>query len=60
MNLLELRKKLKISQMSMAKLLGTGISTYITWEKEVAKPNEENQKKIDELIKKGEQNGRNS
>lgn len=54
LELLELRKKLKLSQIEMAKLLETGISTYITWERGVAKPNESNQKKIDNLIKKGE------
>ena len=54
LKLLELRKKLKLSQIEMAKLLETGISTYITWERGVAKPNESNQKKIDNLIKKGE------
>jgi len=49
-NLKEFRTKHKLSQISMAAKLGISLFTYVTWEKGVGNPNEDNQVKLDRLV----------
>ena len=52
-DLKEYRIKNGLSQMDMASRFNVSMNAYILWEREISTPNEENQKKIDELLKKG-------
>lgn len=45
-NLLDERKRLKLSQFDMASGIGVSINTYINWERNVMNPNPENEEKI--------------
>ena len=51
MNLKEIRKENGLTQIDMAKKLKVSLNTYILWERGANNPNEENQQKIDQLIK---------
>ena len=48
----EKRIELGITQMEAAKRIGVSLSSYRMWEFGVTSPNEENQKKLDEMLKK--------
>lgn len=50
MNFKEIRTKLGLSQVQMAYKLNVSIGTYINWERGVMKPNEENEKKLKEVL----------
>lgn len=51
MNLLELRKKMKMTQIDVAVKIGVSLTAYQLWEKGANNPNEENLKKLKELFK---------
>lgn len=51
-NLKEFRKENGLTQADMARKLDISIGTYRNWEMEVVNPNEENKKKLEELIEK--------
>jgi DNA-binding XRE family transcriptional regulator len=51
-NLKEFRKENGLTQADMARKLDISIGTYRNWEMEVINPNEENKKKLEELIEK--------
>lgn len=53
-DLKEYRTSRGLSQMTMASKLGVAMNTYILWERKINNPNEENQKKIDEVLRKGD------
>lgn len=53
MGLKEFRTNEGKTQLDMAIILGVSLMTYQLWERKAMNPNEENQKKIDELLKKG-------
>ena len=53
MELKEFRTNEGKTQLDMAIILGVSLMTYQLWERKAMNPNEENQKKIDELLKKG-------
>ena len=53
MNLRERRLKAGFTQVDMAVKVGVSLTTYIMWEKLVAKPNEENAKKLEEVLNGG-------
>jgi len=46
----EKRKKNGYTQIDVAVKVGVSLSTYILWEKGAMNPNEENQKKLDEVL----------
>ena len=45
------RKELGLTQVDVARECGVSINTYNRWEYGVAKPNEENEKKLKEVLK---------
>jgi transcriptional regulator with XRE-family HTH domain len=49
-NLKELRKNIGLTQIDLAKKIGVSLSTIRMWELEVARPNEENKKKLEEFF----------
>lgn len=51
MNLKEIRKENGLTQIDMAKRLKVSLNAYILWERGGNNPNEDNQHKIDQLIK---------
>ncbi len=55
MNFLEIRKKYGLTQMDFAKNVGVSMSAYILWEKGVQQPKQENQEKIEDFVKRLEQ-----
>ncbi len=54
MNYKEQRKKLKLTQVQVAREVGVNINTYINWENQVSHPNLENKEKLENILK-GEQ-----
>ena len=49
-NLKELRHMKKLSQIEAAKACGVSLMTFQMWEREAAKPNPENLKKLEKLL----------
>lgn len=45
------RKELGLTQVEVARSCGVSINTYNRWEYRVAQPNEENEKKLKEVLK---------
>ncbi len=45
------RVKRNMTQWDMARKLGVSLGTYRLWEAGISKPNKENQKRLDELLK---------
>ena len=52
MDFREFRLKHNMTQMQMAREFGVCLGTLIKWENDVGNPNEKNQKKIDEVVKR--------
>lgn len=51
MNIMKLRKELKMTQVELAKACGVSLTTIQLWEKEVTTPNEENLIKLKKVLK---------
>lgn len=60
MDLKSIRKKMQISQAEMARRVGVHMQTYMLWERNVGNPNEENMKRLLEVIRgyNDDKNGR--
>jgi len=54
MNIRELRKKQKLTQIDLAKRVGVSMMTIQLWERGVTKPNEENFKKLIKVLEGAE------
>ena len=52
MDFKKIRTDLGLTQMEITKIFGITLNAYIRWEKGISKPNEENQKVVDEFLKK--------
>ena len=52
-NLKELRQDRGYTQVYMAKEVGVSLTAYIRWEQGVMNPNEENEKKLREVLQIG-------
>ena len=50
MNIRELRKKHELTQIELAKRVGVSMMTIQLWERGVTKPNEENYKRLMEVL----------
>lgn len=46
----EIRNKLGMTQVEVARAVGVSLSTYLLWERGVSNPNEENAKKLKEVL----------
>jgi len=46
----ELRNEKKLTQLDLAKLVGVTLNTYANWEKGANEPNEDNMKKLIEIL----------
>jgi len=49
-NLKMIRKNKRVSQMTLAQLVGVSLLTIQLWEKGVTKPNEDNQAKLNKVL----------
>ena len=49
-NIKEARKRKGFTQFDMARKVGVSVNTYRNWEYQVAEPNEENKKKLMEVL----------
>lgn len=58
MNLKKLRTKLELTQIDVAKACQVSLSSYRMWEKGVTKPNEDNMKKLKNVLKVDDSNGK--
>lgn len=52
MDFKKIRKDLGLTQMEITKIFGITLNAYIRWENGVSKPSPENQKKVEEFLKK--------
>jgi len=50
-NLKEIRLDRGMTQVQVARTVGVSLNTYVKWEQNVMKPNEENMKKLKEVLK---------
>lgn len=50
MNIKELRKQKGMTQIDVAIAVGVSLTAYQLWERGVMKPNEENEKKLKEVL----------
>jgi transcriptional regulator with XRE-family HTH domain len=50
MNIKDLRKKKGLTQCEIAAKVGVSLGAYLMWERNVGKPNEENLKKLKEVL----------
>ncbi len=55
MNYTEIRKQYGLTQIEFARSVGVSLNTYILWEKGANYPNPENQEKIEDFVKRLEQ-----
>jgi transcriptional regulator with XRE-family HTH domain len=50
-NLKEIRIDRGMTQVEVARAVGVSIGAYVKWEQQVMNPNEENEKKLKEVLK---------
>lgn len=50
MNLKQHRKRMNLTQTEVARKVGVSLTSYQLWERDVSKPNEENLKKLKEVL----------
>ena len=58
MNIRKLRTELGYTQIKVAKECGVSLSSFRMWEAGVTKPNEDNMKKLKEVLKVDDANGK--